>query len=69
MGYTYIVTTESICELYKDDIKIDSVGPWDSADGANSWGAAVCAKYNSLEYAEIAYPGEPGELLRRPARK
>jgi hypothetical protein len=44
--------------VLKDGIKVDTVGPWDSADGAQIWGAAVCEKYNSEEYSGIDYPND-----------
>lgn len=61
MTYTHNITIDNACEVLKDGVKVDTVGPFDSADGANIWGAAVCEKYNSLEYAEVEYPGEPSE--------
>jgi hypothetical protein len=61
MTYTYNITNDNACEVLKDGVKVDTVGPFDSADGANIWGAAVCEKYNSPEYAEVEYPGEPSE--------
>lgn len=61
MTYTYTVTAENACEVYRDGVKVDAVGPWDSAEGADIWGAAVCEKYNSLEYQGIDYPQERTE--------
>lgn len=53
----------SVTEDYKVIVKsgseiIDTVGPWDSAEGAQLWGAAVCEKYNSEEYSGIDYPND-----------
>lgn len=43
--------------IIKDGIKeIDEIGPWDSAEGADLWGAAICEKYNSNP--NFVYPGE-----------
>ena len=58
MAYTYNVTSDNTCEVLKDGIKVDTVGPWDSADGAQIWGAAVCEKYNAPEYANVEYPND-----------
>lgn len=58
MIYIYTVTTENACEVYKDGVKVDTVGPFDSAEGAEIWGKAVCEKYNSAEYAGVDYPNE-----------
>lgn len=56
MAYTYTVAADNTCELFKDGVKIDTVGPWDSAEGAHTWGSAVCDKYNSNP--TFVYPGE-----------
>jgi len=51
--------TEDFKVIIKDGTKkIDEVGAFDSADAAEIWGAAVCAKYNSPEYADTKYPNE-----------
>ena len=61
MALSYSVTDDYKVILKSGSENIDEVGPFDSADGANIWGAAVCEKYNSPEYAEVQYPGEPSE--------
>lgn len=61
MAYTYNVTNDNACEVLKDGVKVDTVGPWDSAEGAQVWGAAICEKYNSADYADIDYPNEKPE--------
>lgn len=63
MALNYTVTDE-FAVIIKDDItQIDVVGPFDSAEGAELWGAAVCEKYNSAEYADTPYPNELTEQL------
>ena len=54
--YTYTLDKDLIVHLSKDGVEIDQVGPWDLADGANSWGTAICAKYN--DNPTYVYPGE-----------
>ncbi len=58
MAYTYNVTSDNACEVLKDGVKVDTVGPWDSAEGAQIWGESVCNKYNSAEYAGVDYPND-----------
>jgi hypothetical protein len=56
MALNYSVT-EDFKVIIKDGAKkVDEVGPWDSAEGAEIWGAAICEKYNSPEYAAVKYP-------------
>jgi hypothetical protein len=58
MALNYSVT-EDFKVIIKDGIKkIDEVGAFDSAEGAEIWGAAVCEKYNSPEYKDVKYPDE-----------
>jgi hypothetical protein len=58
MALNYSVT-EDFKVIVKDGTKkVDEVGPFDSAEGAEIWGVAVCEKYNSAEYAGIDYPNE-----------
>lgn len=58
MALSYSVT-EDFKVIIKDGTKkIDEVGAFDSAEGAEIWGAAVCEKYNSPEYADVKYPNE-----------
>lgn len=54
--YTYTVDKDLIVHVIKEGTEIDQVGPWDSGDGANAWGTAVCAKYN--DNPSFIYPGE-----------
>lgn len=56
MAYTYNVTTDLKCEVILDGTVVDTVGPWGDAEGPTIWGAAVCDKYNSAEYADTPYP-------------
>ena len=56
--YTYNITEDNAVEVLKDGVKVDTVGPWDGPEGAAYWAAAVCDKYNSLEYAGIDYPND-----------
>ena len=58
MVLSYSVTDENIVILKSGTKKINEVGPWDSATGAAEWGAAICEKYNSPEYAKITYPDQ-----------
>jgi hypothetical protein len=58
MALNYSVT-EDFKVIVKDNAKkIDEVGAFDSAEGADQWGAAVCEKYNSPEYAGVKYPND-----------
>jgi len=58
MAFNYSVT-EDFKVIIKDGTKkIDEVGAFDSAEGADLWGAAVCEKYNSDAYKGIKYPNE-----------
>lgn len=61
MTYTYKVTSDNKCEILKDEVVIDAVGPWDSTEGAQIWGEAICNKYNSAEYADVDYPNDKPE--------
>ena len=54
--FTYTLDKDLVVHLSKDGAEIDQVGPWDSADGANAWATAVCAKYN--DNPTFVYPGE-----------
>ena len=58
MALNYSVTDDCKVILKDGTKKIDEVGAFDSAEGANIWGAAVCEKYNSSEYADVKYPDE-----------
>ena len=58
MTLNYLVT-EDFKVIVKDGTKkIDEVGAFDSAEGADQWGSAVCDKYNSPEYAAVKYPND-----------
>jgi hypothetical protein len=58
MALNYSVT-EDFKVIIKDGTKkVDEVGPFDSSEGAELWGSAVCEKYNSAEYKTIKYPNE-----------
>lgn len=54
--HTYTVDKDLIVHVIKDDVKIDQVGPWDNKKGAESWGEAICAKYN--DNPTFVYPNE-----------
>lgn len=56
--YTYTANNDGTCDIKLDGAKISTVGPWVTKEEAASWGEAVCAKYNSPEYADTPYPGE-----------
>jgi len=56
MALSYTVTDDYKVILKSGNETIDTVGPWDSAEGAQIWGEAVCDKYNSAEYAGVDYP-------------
>lgn len=58
MTLIYSVDKEFRVILKSGTKKVDEVGPFDSEEGANIWGAAVCDKYNSAEYANVDYPNE-----------
>lgn len=56
--YTHIANNDGTCDIKLDGTKIDTVGPWETKAEADAWGTAVCAKYNSAEYAGVDYPNE-----------
>ena len=56
MGLTYTITDDFKVILKNGTKTIDEVGAFDSLDSAEYWGLAVCAKYNSPEYAGVDYP-------------
>jgi hypothetical protein len=57
--FTYTVDESLVVHVMKDDAEIDQVGPWDSETGAESWGEAICAKYN--DNPTFVYPDEEPE--------
>jgi hypothetical protein len=61
MALNYSVTDDWKVIVKDGTKKIDEVGAFDSAEGANIWGMAVCEKYNSPEYADVKYPDNPPE--------
>jgi hypothetical protein len=58
MALNYSVTEDWKVIVKDGTKKIDEVGAFDSVEGANIWGTAVCEKYNSLKYADVKYPNE-----------
>lgn len=62
MALNYTVTEDLIVILKNGTKKVNEVGPWDSAEGAELWGTAICEKYNSEEYKGINYPNETETL-------
>lgn len=58
MALNYLITDDWKVIIKDGTKKIDEVGAFDSAEGADLWGAAVCEKYNSPEYADVTYPNE-----------
>ena len=58
MALSYSVTEDYKVIIKSGTKKIDEVGPWDSAEGAEIWGSAVVAKYNAPEYAGVEYPND-----------
>ena len=61
MALSYSVTEDFKVIIKSGAKKIDEVGAFDSAEGAELWGAAVCEKYNSADYAGVDYPNEKPE--------
>jgi hypothetical protein len=62
MTLNYTVTDDFKVIIKKGTKKIDEVGAFDSAAGAELWGSQVCDKYNSAEYADVEYPNELPEI-------
>lgn len=58
MALSYSVTDDFKVILKSGQKKIDEVGAFDSEEGAHIWGSAVVDKYNSPEYADVAYPND-----------
>ena len=58
MALSYSVTDDFKVIIKSGAKKIDEVGAFDSAEGAELWGAAVVAKYNAPEYADVEYPND-----------
>lgn len=58
MAYTYNVTDALEVKIKQGNKIIDTVGPWDSREGAEQWAQAVCDKYNAPEYANTPYPND-----------
>ena len=58
MALSYLVTDDYKVILKSGTKKIDEVGPFDSAEGADIWGSAILEKYNSPEYADVQYPND-----------
>lgn len=56
MALSYSVTDDFKVIIKDGTKKIDEVGAFDSAEGAEIWGSAVCEKYNSPEYKDVRYP-------------
>jgi hypothetical protein len=57
MTLTYVVENAKAI-LSEDGTEVNTVGPWETDAEAEAWGAAVCEKYNSAEYAGVQYPNE-----------
>jgi hypothetical protein len=60
--YTHTANNDGTCAIKLDGTKIDTVGPWETKAEADTWGTAVCSKYNSPEYVDVDYPNEPVEV-------
>jgi hypothetical protein len=58
MTITYTVTDDFKVILKNGTKKIDEVGTFDSAEGADLWASQVCDLYNSAEYADVEYPND-----------
>lgn len=56
MTYTHKVTDNKETQIFLNNELVDTVGPWDSTEGADQWGAAICEKYNAPEYVNTPYP-------------
>jgi hypothetical protein len=58
MALNYTITDDYKVVIKSGNKKIDEVGAFDSAEGAELWASAVCDKYNTPEYADVTYPNE-----------
>ena len=58
MTLTFSVDKDNKVIIKNGTKKVDEVGAFDSAEGADAWGKAVCEKYNAPEYAKVDYPNE-----------
>lgn len=58
MALSYSVTNDYKVIIKSGTKKIDEVGAFDTEESAHIWGAAVCDKYNSPEYAAVEYPND-----------
>jgi hypothetical protein len=54
--YTHIANNDGTCDIFRNDTKVDTVGPWETQGEADAWGSAICDKYNSREYKNVEYP-------------
>ena len=62
MTLNYTITDDFKVIIKKGAKKIDEVGAFDSAEGAELWGSQVCDKYNAAEYADVEYPNDLPEI-------
>lgn len=58
MTLSYSVTDDLKVIIKNGTKKIDEVGAFDSAEGAELWVSQVCDKYNSAKYANVEYPND-----------
>jgi len=58
MTLNYTITDDFKVIIKKGAKKIDEVGAFDSAEGAQLWASQVCDKYNAPEYADVEYPNQ-----------
>lgn len=54
--HTYTIDENLVLHVIKDEVELDQVGPWDSIEGAQAWGEAICNKYNNNP--TFVYPNE-----------
>lgn len=59
MALSYSVSDDNLVIIKSGTKKIDEVGPWDSAEGADAWASAIVALYETQEYAGFIYPNSP----------
>ena len=59
MAYTFTVDADFKVIVAQDGNKIDEVGPWGDAEGANYWAGEMAKKYDANP--TYVYPGEEPE--------
>jgi hypothetical protein len=59
MAYTFTVDEDFKVVVAEDGDKIDEVGPWADAEGAEYWATEMAKKYS--DNPTFVYPGEEPE--------